>query len=131
MLQLVALMLLPQQALHPVAHGVASYYTVTSSSEVTASGDTLDDSLFTCALPRGEFGSQYLIVAENGRSVVCTLNDRGPYIKNRVVDLSKAAMRALHGTAGTLRVKVYKMDPGGVPDLLRPSQKKNGPDSRR
>lgn len=118
MLQLVALMLLPQQALQPIAHGVASYYTVTSSSEVTASGDVLDDTLFTCAMPKGEFGSYCLVVAENGRSVVCKLNDRGPFIKNRVIDLSEAAMRQLHATAGTLRVKVYRLELGGLPDHL-------------
>jgi len=103
-------MLLPQQALQPVAHGVASYYTVSSCGETTASGEPLDDSLFTCAMPKGEFGTYCLVVADNGRSVVCKLNDRGPFVKNRVIDLSEAAMRQLHATAGTLRVKVYRLD---------------------
>ena len=70
-----------------------------------------DDAL-TCAMLEGEFGAHYLIVAENGRSVVCRLNDRGPYIEGRVIDLSEAAIRRLHPTAGTLDVKVYRLPNG-------------------
>lgn len=109
MFQLVALMLLSQQMLVPVAQGEASYYTVASTTPVTASGEAMDDNLLTCAMLEGEFGSHYLVVAENGRSVVCKLNDRGPYIKGRVIDLSRAAMRKLHPSAGTLAVRVFKI----------------------
>jgi rare lipoprotein A len=111
-------MLLSQQTLLPVAQGEASYYTVASTTPLTASGDRMDDTLYTCAMREGDFGGYYLVVAENGRSVVCKLNDRGPYIKGRIIDLSKAAMRKLHPRAGTLRVTVYKIDwPGLLPAL--------------
>jgi len=109
MLELVALMLLSHQSLQPVAHGVASYYTVTSSSPLTASGDAMKDDHYTCAMRGGEFGGFYLVVADNGKSVVCRLNDRGPYVKGRVIDLSQAAMRRLHADAHLVRVKVYKI----------------------
>ncbi|NIA14265.1 MAG: septal ring lytic transglycosylase RlpA family lipoprotein [Nitrospiraceae bacterium] len=115
MLQIVALLLLSQQALEPVAEGVASYYTIESSSPLTASGDLMDDDLYTCAMRNGEFGGYYLVVAENGRSVVCRLNDRGPYVRGRVIDLSEAAMSQLQDTRhGIVRVQVYKIELDGL-----------------
>jgi len=109
MFELVALMLLSQQPLIPVAEGMASYYTISSSSHETASGERMNDEAFTCAMRNGEFGGYYLVVAETGRSVVVRLNDRGPYVKGRVIDLSKAAMRKLDPRAGTVKVKVFEL----------------------
>lgn len=111
MFELIALMLLSQQPLQPVAAGTASYYTVASSGSMTASGEPMRDDLLTCAMHIGEFGDRFLIVAENGKSVVCRLNDRGPYSKKRIVDLSEAAMRELDSGLGkgVLRVKVYAL----------------------
>ena len=124
MLQIVALLLLSQQALEPVAEGVASYYTIESSSHLTASGDLMDDELYTCAMRSGEFGGYYLVVAENGRSVVCRLNDRGPYIRGRVIDLSEAAMSQLQDTRrGIVCVQVYRLELDG----LLPSLGLDGP----
>lgn len=109
MLEVMVLMLVSQQPLQPVATGQASYSTVESNGLQTASGETFRDDAFTCAMRKGEFGTHYLVVADNGNSVVCRLNDRGPYIKGRVIDLSEAAIRQLHPTAGTLNVKVYPL----------------------
>ena len=109
MIQMIALVLVSYQQPLPVAEGLASYYTVESSSAMTASGEPLRDDQLTCAMREGEFGTHVLVVAENGNSVVCRLNDRGPYVKGRVIDLSRAAMRALHARAGTVRVKVYDL----------------------
>lgn len=111
MFEIIALMLLSQQPIAPVAEGVASYYTVASSGHMTASGELLRDNELTCALPKGEFGDYYLVVAESGKSVVCRLNDRGPYSKNRIIDLSKAAMRKLSAREGLLKVKVFHLGP--------------------
>ena len=44
---------------------------------------------------RGKLGSYVLVVAENGKKVVCRLNDRGPHLKRRIIDLSEAAMRRI------------------------------------
>lgn len=118
MLPILAVVLLSQEPLEPFAQGVASYYTVGSSSHLTSSGELLDDENYTCAMRRGEFGGYYLVVAENGKSVVCRLNDRGPYVRGRVIDLSEAAMRHLDAEAGLLRVKVYKIEVGGVLDRV-------------
>lgn len=109
LLEMVALMLVSQQPVQPINEGVASYYTVGSSSRITASGERMRDDAYTCAMLEGEFGEYFLVVAENANSVVVKLNDRGPYLKNRVIDLSKAAMRALHPQDGLLRVKVYPL----------------------
>lgn len=109
MFEVIALMLLSQQPLQPVAVGEASYYTVASSSPVTASGEAMRNDAFTCAMNEGEFGDYVLVVAKNGKSVVCRLNDRGPFIKGRVIDLSEAAMRELCPNSGTLEVAVYNL----------------------
>ena len=69
MFELIALMILSQQPMQPCAEGLASYYTVASSSALTASGETLRDELLTCAMLDGEFGHYYLILAENGNTV--------------------------------------------------------------
>ena len=119
MLQILALVMLSQTPLQPVAHGVASYYTVTSSSGVTSSGELLDDGSYTCAMRRGELGGYYLIVAENGSSVLCRLNDRGPYARGCIIDLSEAAMRKLDAKAGSMHVKVYKIDLWGILDFFK------------
>lgn len=109
MFELVALLLLSQQPLQPVVEGMASYYTVAETSSRTASGEPFRNDAYTCAMNTGEFGQHFLVVAENGKSVVCRLNDRGPHVRNRVIDLSRAAMRKLDSRAGTLRVKVYPL----------------------
>ncbi|MCP4645613.1 MAG: hypothetical protein GY851_34530 [bacterium] len=121
MFEIVALMLLSQQPMAPVAEGIASYYSVESSGDVTASGDTMRDDAMTCAMLDGEFGTHYLVVAENGNAVVVRLNDRGPYIKGRVIDLTPAAIRKLHPTDGLLKVKVFQLGqaPPPMPSKVR------------
>ena len=109
MFEVIALMLLSHQPLQPVAVGEASFYTIASSSNWTASGERMKNEAFTCAMNTGEFGDYVLVVAENGKSVVCRLNDRGPFVKGRVIDLSQAAMRELSPGAGTANVSVYRL----------------------
>ncbi|MBI2423042.1 MAG: hypothetical protein HYV27_09460 [Candidatus Hydrogenedentes bacterium] len=109
MFEIVALMLLSQQPLQPLLEGEASYYTVQSSSAVTASGEALRDDSLSCAMRLGEFGEKFLVVTQDGKSVVVTLNDRGPFVDDRVIDLSEAAMRKLDPSKGLLQVKVYRL----------------------
>ena len=118
MLEVLAIVLYSQQPIVAVAEGVASYYTVASSSLLTASGETMDDNAFTCAMLEGDFGGYYRVTAENGRSVVCRLHDRGPYVEGRLIDLSEAAMRALHPTAGLLNVTVKRIPERELPPWL-------------
>jgi len=120
MIGVVAIMLFSQQPVVPVIEGIASYYNVASSSTLTASGEEMVDEALTCAMRTGEFGTYYRIVAENGRSVVVRLNDRGPYIKGRIIDLSEGAMRQLDpdANAGLLQVRIERIPEGKVPPLF-------------
>ena len=74
--------------------GIASWYGPGFEGNPTASGDIFDSSLFTAAsrdLPLGT----WLYVTHGGRGVVVLVNDRGPYIDDRVLDLSQAAAEAI------------------------------------
>jgi rare lipoprotein A len=73
--------------------GVASYYGSESGSR-TASGQRFNQNAMTAAHRSLPFGTK-LRVTHGSRSVVVTVNDRGPFIRGRVLDLSKGAARAV------------------------------------
>ena len=73
--------------------GMASYYGNESGSR-TASGQRMNASAMTCAHRSLPFGTK-LRVSHGGRSVIVTVNDRGPFVRGRVLDLSTGAARAL------------------------------------
>ena len=77
--------------------GVASFYGNESGSK-TASGQRFNENDMTAAHRSLPFGTK-LRVTHRGRSVVVTINDRGPFIKGRVLDLSTGAARAVGLTA--------------------------------
>ncbi|MFB2553122.1 septal ring lytic transglycosylase RlpA family protein [Ensifer soli] len=73
--------------------GGASWYALTSR---TASGERMNASNLTAAHRSLKFGTRIEVVnRNNGRSVVVRVNDRGPFIRGRVVDLSKAAANSI------------------------------------
>jgi peptidoglycan lytic transglycosylase len=81
--------------------GLASYY---GSGFRTASGQRFNPHALTCAHRTLPFGTR-LLVTHDGRSVVVTVNDRGPFVRGRVLDLTTAAARAVGLTgAGVGRV---------------------------
>jgi rare lipoprotein A len=83
--------------------GMASYYGNESGSR-TASGQRFNQNAMTCAHRSLPFGTK-LRVTHGGQSVVVTVNDRGPFVRGRVLDLSTAAARAVGLTgAGVGRV---------------------------
>jgi len=87
-----------------LARGKASYYHLRFNGRRTASGQRYKDSALTAAHRTLPFGSQVRVTnTRNGRSVVVTVNDRGPFIKSRIIDLSGEAARKLglmhHGLA--------------------------------
>ena len=83
--------------------GMASFYGNESGSK-TASGQRFNQNALTAAHRSLPFGTK-LRVTHGGRSVVVTVNDRGPFIRGRVLDLSTAAARAVGLTsAGVGRV---------------------------
>jgi len=83
--------------------GMASFYGNESGSK-TASGQRFNQNAMTCAHRSLPFGTK-LKVTHGGQSVVVTVNDRGPFVHGRVLDLSTAAARAVGLTsAGVGRV---------------------------
>jgi rare lipoprotein A len=93
--------ILPSSGSGRTFSGVASYYGNESGSK-TASGQRFNQNDMTCAHRSLPFGTK-LRVSAGGRSVVVTVNDRGPFVRGRVLDLSKGAARAL-GMGGLARV---------------------------
>jgi rare lipoprotein A len=72
--------------------GIASVYL----DHQTASGEAMDPAALTAAHRTLPFGTEVTVVnRDNGRSVVVRINDRGPFVRGRVIDLSPAAARAL------------------------------------
>jgi peptidoglycan lytic transglycosylase len=69
--------------------GRASWYALTSK---TASGERCDPGALTAAHRSLPFGTKVKVEnLKNGRSVVVRINDRGPYVSGRIIDLTKAA----------------------------------------
>jgi len=90
--------------------GLASFYADRFHGRRTASGELHDRNAFTCAHRTAPFGARLRVTdLETGRSVVVRVNDRGPFVKGRVVDLSLAAARALGMVErGLARVRVER-----------------------
>lgn len=83
--------------------GSASWYALTSK---TASGERMNPAAMTAAHRSLPFGSKIKVVNQrNGREVVVRINDRGPFAKGRVLDLSKAAAHKL-GFIGAGHTKI-------------------------
>lgn len=76
--------------------GDASYYGKGFDGKKTASGEIFDRNAMTCAHRSLPFGTKLKVVrVKTGASVVVRVNDRGPYAKKRVLDLSEAAGKVL------------------------------------
>jgi len=91
--------------------GMASYY---ASGTRTASGARFNPGGMTAAHRTLPFGTRVLVThTATGRSVTVTINDRGPFIKGRIIDLSRGAASALGITsAGVARVSVSVLGRG-------------------
>ena len=88
--------------------GVASWYGPNFHGKRTANGEVYDKERLSCAHKTMAFGTYLRVLnLDNGSSVVVRVNDRGPFAKNRVVDLSEAAARIIGMIAsGTARVSL-------------------------
>ena len=74
--------------------GIASWYGPGFEGNLTASGDVFDSSLFTAASKELPLGT-WLYVEYKGKGVVVLVNDRGPYVGGRILDLSRGAAQAI------------------------------------
>jgi len=79
-----------------IRSGHASYYGARFAGRLTANGERFNPNRLTAAHRTLPFGSKVKVTnRRNGKSVVVRINDRGPYAKGRVIDLSKAAARRI------------------------------------
>ena len=79
-----------------LGRGMASWYGPGFHGRRTASGERFDMNQLTAAHRTLPFGSLVLVRnTQNGREVVVRINDRGPHVRNRIIDLSKAAAELL------------------------------------
>jgi rare lipoprotein A len=97
--------------------GVASWYGPDFHGGRTSTGETYDMHAMTGAHPTLPLPTWVRVTnLENGRSVVVRLNDRGPFARGRIIDLSRAAAEALDMVrAGTARVEVQSLATGAPP----------------
>jgi rare lipoprotein A (peptidoglycan hydrolase) len=88
--------------------GEASWYGPRFQGKTTASGGTFHQEGFTAAHASLPFGSKVKVTnLANGKSVEVKINDRGPFIENRIIDVSRAAAKALEmKKSGTTTVRV-------------------------
>ena len=90
-----------------VSSGVVSWYGGKFHGRKTASGEVYDKSELTAAHKTLPFGTKVKVTnIRNGKSVVVEINDRGPYVKSRVLDLSQAAFNEIgHTNSGVMQVE--------------------------
>jgi rare lipoprotein A len=88
--------------------GTASYFSREIAGNRTANGETCDPDTLTAAHRTAPFGSRMRVTnLATGQSVIVRINDRGPFARGRIIDVSHAAARAIgmHRT-GTARVSL-------------------------
>ena len=102
--------------------GTASHYADKFNGLRTASGERYDPEEHTAAHRTLPFGSRVKVTnPHTGRSVIVRINDRGPFVKGRVIDLSRAAARLI-GLNGLLAVVLGPADSSADPDKRGPAR---------
>jgi rare lipoprotein A len=118
----------PLSAWHPPSRagghygetGTASWYGPGFTGNRTSSGEIYNLDQMTAAHPTLPLGTRVMVTnLENGRSVEVRVNDRGPFAKSRIIDLSRAAGHELGLIGpGTARVRVESIDDEGPPGVV-------------
>jgi rare lipoprotein A len=95
--------------------GLASWYGEPHHGRRTASGEIFDQHALTAAHPSLPFGTRLRVTnLANGLTVDVRVNDRGPVVPGRIVDLSRAAARVVRGIGrGVFRVRLEVLPPSG------------------
>lgn len=85
--------------------GHASFYGGRLHGSMTASGERFDQNAFTAAHKKLPLGSIVRVTnPSNGKSAIVRINDRGPYVKGRVIDLSAASFKSIENPkAGVIK----------------------------
>ncbi|MEO5906012.1 MAG: septal ring lytic transglycosylase RlpA family protein [Saprospiraceae bacterium] len=102
-------------------HGIASYYADFFNGRKMANGDRYDPNLYTCAHPTAPIGTIIKVVRKDNpeQSVIVTVSDRGPFVKGRIIDLSKQAAAEL----GILHIGIAEVV---IAMIKRPTVSKDG-----
>ncbi|MCL1991381.1 MAG: septal ring lytic transglycosylase RlpA family protein, partial [Spirochaetes bacterium] len=102
--------------------GIASWYGPEFDGRPTASGEIFNSALLTAAHPSLPFGTVVVVTnLHNGRSVQVRINDRGPFVHARIIDVSRAAAQELDMLiTGTAPVVVESVDRITLPQGVRP-----------
>ncbi|HEC78589.1 MAG TPA: septal ring lytic transglycosylase RlpA family protein [candidate division WOR-3 bacterium] len=91
-----------------VQYGLASYYGDEFHGRKTASGETFNKWAYTCAHKKLPFGTRVKVTnLKNKKTVIVRVNDRGPFVKGRIIDLSYAAAKKIDLVKyGVVKVKI-------------------------
>lgn len=118
-----------------VQRGVSSYYADDFHGKKTANGEKFDMNSLTAAHPRIRFNTLLKVTnLDNGKSVIVRVNDRGPYVGGRILDLSRAAAQKIdmirNGTA-QITAEVIAVEPlPTVEDIAKNKPKNKEVDSQ-
>lgn len=98
----------PAEAYESLGEGMASYYGHELAGNRTANGERFNPAAMTAAHRTLPMGSRLRVINQsNGKSVIVRINDRGPFTRSRIVDVSLgAAQKIAMVRAGTARVRL-------------------------
>ncbi|WP_207779239.1 septal ring lytic transglycosylase RlpA family protein [Zavarzinia aquatilis] len=116
--------------------GVASWYGPGFHGRRTANGEKFNQNELTAAHKTLPFNTRVRVTSvSNGRSVIVTINDRGPYVRGRMIDLSAAAAKAIGlGGRGVGKVKLEVLELPATTDHFagsRSTDSREGPQAPR
>lgn len=99
----------PERTARPIQSGLATWYGPGFHGRKTASGERFNANAMTAAHRTLPFGTRVKVVDQRtGREVVVRINDRGPFRRGTVIDLSRASAAAL-GVSGTAPVRLVSL----------------------
>ncbi|PEN04945.1 septal ring lytic transglycosylase RlpA family lipoprotein [Longimonas halophila] len=98
------------------ATGVASYYGDKFDGRTTANGETFDNNAYTAAHRTLPFGTRVRVTrTDTGAQVTVRINDRGPFVDGRIIDLSQRAARDINMIAdGLAEVRIEVLGEGNT-----------------
>jgi len=125
----------PKESFDYLESGVASWYGPNFDGKRTANGEIFNMNLLTAAHKTLQLPSLVKVTnIENNKSLILRVNDRGPFVKNRIIDVSKKAASILgfqkHGTANVVveyygRAKIYDKDGKIIKQKKKTSKEKD------
>jgi rare lipoprotein A len=103
-----------KRTLFSVTEGKASFYSDQFHGHKTANGETFNMDKLTAAHPSLPFGTRVRVTnLRNGKDVIVRINDRGPFVKGRIIDLSAGAAKEIGIIkSGTVQVKLEALGSG-------------------